>query len=657
MAIDEIKTIRQKIREQRLSWSAGSTPLSDLPLEMKKNYLGLVISEEERARIVDLMAREDALAADQGRAFIYPAEWDWRWVLDKNWTTPIRDQGGCGSCVAFATLATIESNLEIFQRNPGLNPDLSEADLFFRGCGNCCGRGWNFAPALSYAQSAGVPDEACWPYDSDQARSCSDRDQRIIKIESWKMLSGAAQAKEWISRKGPVMSGLHVYEDFYYYTGGVYKNAYGSHLGDHAICIVGYSDAGGYWICKNSWGTGWGENGWFKIAFGECSMGGSFGFYAVQFTADDDLIMPMRGRVVARLRDMNTAFQDEIWMVYPEEKMVFSATEEEIGRPHELGTFSAGSRITLALKSTDGLSEHIYYTDQSLNDDACDHVKKVQTGTRRWELRWEDIFGLAEKDYSDVVMDLEVFSPYTDDLVMPKDGRVFATLKSRPDSSCLFSLSSPQERKIFTSEDLPGKMVDLGTYAAGKTLCFSMQTPDGHVYFTDYIKNPDGMSHVRKLPTAYNKWELRWEESLNLKNRDYKDLIVTIEVVPTTNEDVVLPKDCKVTARFVSRSTPGNNQFWLHLPTEMLLFDASAGNVGKSYEVGEFSAGTRLVFSLLAEDGNRYFTDSSLNPDARAHVLKLPLGANRCQLRWEDLCQLKDRDYNDLVVEIIMTPK
>ena len=138
--------------------------------------------------IREMMDRESARAGEPGNVAIYPTQWDWRNVSGKNWTTPIRDQKQCGSCVAFATVATIESNLEIFKRDPNLNPDLSEADLFFRGCGNCCGRGWNFVPALKYAQSSGIPDEDCFPYDGDQTRSCPDRDKRIVKIESWKAL-------------------------------------------------------------------------------------------------------------------------------------------------------------------------------------------------------------------------------------------------------------------------------------------------------------------------------------------------------------------------------------------------------------------------------------------------------------------------------------
>jgi len=655
LAIDEIKTIQGKIREKSLSWSAGTTSLSNLPKEVWKNYLGLVVPDEEKKRVQELIIHEDALAAERGIVFVYPSSWDWRLVSDKNWTTPIKDQGACGSCVAFATVAMIESSLEIFLRNPNLNPDLSEADLFFRGCGNCCSRGWNFAPALNYARNSGIPDEGCWPYNSDQANSCADRDQRIKKIDSWRTLSGSAQAKEWISRKGPIMSGMNVFEDFFYYTGGIYKSVYGSYVGDHAICIVGYDDAGGYWICKNSWGPGWGENGWFKIGYGECGIGSSFAFYSVQFTADDDLIMPMRGRVVARFKEMNTALKDEIWLSYPERRIIFAAKESELGKSFEVGTFSSGTRLTLALVASDGYTVHTYYTDQSQNDDACDHVKKVQTGTYKWELRWEDLYGLGEQDYNDVVMELEVFSPYTDDLVVSKDGRVLVTLKSRQTND-EFSLSYPREQLIFKADDPLGKTVDLGLFQANDKLTFSIKTPDGHVYCTDQVQNPDSLSHVRKLPTGYNKWELRWEDSLGLKNKDYKDLIVNVEVVPVSNEDIVLTRDCRVVARFVGKNTQNNNQFWICQPSREKLFDATKENLGKSFEVGNFEAGTRLVFALKAEDGNVYYTDSNLNPDLKAHVIKLPLGSNRCQLRWEDLYGLKDRDYNDLVVEISLSP-
>lgn len=653
MAMDEINEIRSMINEKSLSWLAGETSLSRLAKPEKLLYLGLVVPEDEKTSIQELLSRENARTFEPAPVYIYPGEWDWRQVSGKNWTTPIRDQKQCGSCVAFATVALIESNLEIFRRNPDLKTDLSEADLFFRGCGNCCSRGWYYNSALVYAQQSGIPDEACFPYDSDQLKSCPDREKRIIKIDNWKTLLSASQAKEWLVTRGPLMTGMNVYEDFYYYYGGIYKEAYGGYMADHAICIVGYNDAQGYWICKNSWGVDWGENGWFKIGYGECGIGSRFAFYAVQFTSDDDLVMPKLGRVIVRFKGKNTTEENEIWQHFPESRLIFRASDSEIGRLYDLGVYPSGSRLIFALKTSDG---HVYYTDQFLNSDACDHVKKVKTGIYKWELSWEDRYGLEEKDYDDVVMETEIISPITEDIIMPKDGRVFVTPRSILASTLEeFRQSSPVDRLILREETTLGKGIDLGVFPAGAKLSFALETDDGYIYYTDQVKNPDFLSHVRKLPIGYNKWELRWETSLGLKMKIYKDLVVEIEVMPTIKEDVVLAVDSHVVARLVSKNTPYHNRFGLFGPVSKLIFDSISENVGKSFDVGDFPAKTRLVFALQAQDGNIYYTDSSLNGDGRSHVIKLPLGSSKCQLRWEDLHALKDRDYNDLVVEIILS--
>jgi C1A family cysteine protease len=55
-----------------------------------------------------------------------------------------------------------------------------------------------------------------------------------------------------------------------YYTSGIYSHVYGVSEGGHAVVFVGYGVSGGgvgvkYWIVRNSWGVGWGENGYFRI--------------------------------------------------------------------------------------------------------------------------------------------------------------------------------------------------------------------------------------------------------------------------------------------------------------------------------------------------------------------------------------------------------
>ena len=62
--------------------------------------------------------------------------------------------------------------------------------------------------------------------------------------------------------------GLTLYEDFYYYSSGVYSHTTGSIVGGHTIKVIGWNyDSSGnlYWICQNSWGTSWGISGFFEI--------------------------------------------------------------------------------------------------------------------------------------------------------------------------------------------------------------------------------------------------------------------------------------------------------------------------------------------------------------------------------------------------------
>ena len=82
--------------------------------------------------------------------------------------------------------------------------------------------------------------------------------------------------KAFIAQTGPLTACLTVYEDLYlHYTGNVYEynsQTSGNEVGGHCVCIVGYDDDGKYWIAKNSWGTGWGTEGYFLIGYGNCGI-------------------------------------------------------------------------------------------------------------------------------------------------------------------------------------------------------------------------------------------------------------------------------------------------------------------------------------------------------------------------------------------------
>jgi hypothetical protein len=65
---------------------------------------------------------------------------------------------------------------------------------------------------------------------------------------------------------------MTVYQDFLYYEGGIYAHAWGDKIGSHAVEIEGYDDTQSCWRVRNSWGTGWGERGYFRMAYGEAEI-------------------------------------------------------------------------------------------------------------------------------------------------------------------------------------------------------------------------------------------------------------------------------------------------------------------------------------------------------------------------------------------------
>ena len=159
------------IDEAGFDWEAGETPLTSLSSEQQRLHLGLDVPAGEPERIETALAAAAAYATDAESAGL-PRAHDWRAVGGQNWMTPIKDQGNCGSCVSFATVATIEAQARIEHKRTDWALDLSEADLFFCGAGRRCSQGWWPVEALKYAKQSGVTDEACFTY-GDSDRDCA----------------------------------------------------------------------------------------------------------------------------------------------------------------------------------------------------------------------------------------------------------------------------------------------------------------------------------------------------------------------------------------------------------------------------------------------------------------------------------------------------
>lgn len=116
----------------------------------------------------------------------------------------------------------------------------------------------------------GVVDDDCFPYEPhlNECLRCDDWLERSIPIGAWTVVSGRNAILSYLSNVGPVVGFMLLYEDFVSYAGGVYQPDYRNKIGGHALLIIGYDLEGDFWLCKNSFGSDWGEDGYCRIQIG-----------------------------------------------------------------------------------------------------------------------------------------------------------------------------------------------------------------------------------------------------------------------------------------------------------------------------------------------------------------------------------------------------
>ena len=198
---------------------------------------------------------------------------------------PVRNQGGCGSCWAFAAIGTLECNYKLRE---GLLLDLSEQWLVScTNAGTCLG-GWH-TEAYKYLQPGWLTDacggggavlESEFPYAAADV-PCRCPYSHPYGTSHWALVApgwGVASVpaiKQALLAHGPLSACLYVNAAFQAYTGGVF-NACENNWVNHVVVIVGWDDrvgTHGAWIIRNSWGTSWGVGGYGLIAYGCSNIG------------------------------------------------------------------------------------------------------------------------------------------------------------------------------------------------------------------------------------------------------------------------------------------------------------------------------------------------------------------------------------------------
>jgi cathepsin L len=198
-----------------------------------------------------------------------PKTVDWR---KKGVVTPVKDQGQCGSCWAFAAVASLEGQHALATKKL---VSLSEQNLV-----DCSANEGNYGcegglPDNAYQyiiDNKGIDTEASYPYtaeDDDCAYKKSGLGATLKKFTD--ITSGDEKALQKASATiGPISVGIDASSDeFQSYTSGIYDvdDCSTTQL-DHGVTVVGYGTENGtdYWLVKNSWGTSWGIKGYIKMS-------------------------------------------------------------------------------------------------------------------------------------------------------------------------------------------------------------------------------------------------------------------------------------------------------------------------------------------------------------------------------------------------------
>ena len=275
-----VETLNAQIRAEGLRWSAGETSMSKMtwaerralfpcalsrhhasPLPTVPNLQGL---EYYRGGIFQFQPTSGIQPPAQSSASLVHA-FDWRARHGANdpsspyfdadsagsgWMTSVKSQR-CADCWAHCVSGAVEANANLYF-NRHVNLDLAEQQLVSCAQAGGCSGG---SPdrACRYVRDAGVVDEACFPetgLDEPCANRCASPLElvRIADYESFAPVS-AENIQRRLIQGGPLTFGIISWW--------------------HCMVLVGYetdvADGQPIWTLKNSWGAGWGENGYARL--------------------------------------------------------------------------------------------------------------------------------------------------------------------------------------------------------------------------------------------------------------------------------------------------------------------------------------------------------------------------------------------------------
>lgn len=252
---------------------------------------------------------DDQVVADIPVSNGLPADFDSR----QQWPGcigEVMDQGACGSCWAVSSAEAISDRLCIAGlQKTGRATFVKRAPLDVMAChfkqGDYGCLGGTPAHAWTFAMKTGLASDRCVPYAEEDggpvpmcaegeqnpctsaagtpmcASTCTNgsyvsvRSDRAKMATSYSIRRRETDIQNAIFQHGPVVASFYIFEDFLAYAEGVYSQVTGQNVGRHAVKVIGWgSTPEPHWLVQNSWGTQWGDVGFFKIRRGsnECGI-------------------------------------------------------------------------------------------------------------------------------------------------------------------------------------------------------------------------------------------------------------------------------------------------------------------------------------------------------------------------------------------------
>merc|ERR1740130_2237561 len=217
-----------------------------------------------------------------------PKSWDWADVHGMNYLEPVMDQADCGSCYAASSVRMLTARHKIRTNNTNAIPWSISFPLHCSEYNQGCKGGFGFLLS-KWSEDVGLLPATCLPYNT--SGSCESRcDPKSLKkryraanhhmVGGWYGSSSSVPMMLELHKNGPLVVSFEPSDDFMMYSGGIFSQTelaipapmIRSHTEwlkvDHAVLLVGWGEEMGqkYWLVQNSWGTDWGEGGYFRIA-------------------------------------------------------------------------------------------------------------------------------------------------------------------------------------------------------------------------------------------------------------------------------------------------------------------------------------------------------------------------------------------------------